>query len=135
MEQTEKVAMTVMTDVRMLILLVMTTIVVPPESVLGGEVSVSRHFKGDIFSQQGNNNKILATHLVATENTPYSAVLREKSWTVDRKKEESNTEAEDLNFDVRATLPCLHISSNYNQICYQIVIRFVLMNPQFLFAN
>ena len=84
MEQTEKVAMTVMTDVRMLILLVMTTILVPPESVLGGEVSVSRHFKGDIFSQQGNNNKILASFLVATENTPYLAVLREKSWTVDR---------------------------------------------------
>ena len=83
MEQTEKVAMTVMTDVRMLILLVTTTIVVPPESVLGGEVSVSRHFKGDIFSQQGNNNKILASFLVATENTPY-LVLREKSWTVDR---------------------------------------------------
>ena len=85
MEQTEKVAMTVMTDVRMLILLVMTTIVVPPESVLGGEVSVSRHFKGDIFSQQGNNNKILASLLVATENTPY-LVLREKSWTVDKKE-------------------------------------------------
>ena len=86
MEQTEKVAMTVMTDVRMLILLVMTTIVVPPESVLGGEVSVSRHFKGDIFSQQGNNNKILASLLVATENTPYLVVLCEKSWTVDKKE-------------------------------------------------
>ena len=90
MEQTEKVAMTVMTDVRMLILLVMTTIVVPPESVLGGEVSVSRHFKGDIFSQQGNNNKILATLLVATENTPY--LVREKSWTVDRKEKRATRE-------------------------------------------
>ena len=74
------------TTVRMRILLVMTTSVIALPHVFAGEVSVSRHFKGDIFSQQGNNNKILASLLVATENTPYLAVLREKSWTVDKKE-------------------------------------------------
>ena len=134
MEQTEKVATTVMTDVRMLILLVMTTIVVPPESVLGGEVSVSRHFKGDIFSQQGNNNKILATLLVATENTPY-LVLRKKSWTVDKKREDSNTEAEALNFSIFEQHSLAHLIQLQSDLFSNCKIRFFLMNPQFLFTN
>ena len=126
--------MTVMTDVRMLILLVMTTIVVPPESVLGGEVSVSRHFKGDIFSQQGNNNKILASLLVATENTPY-LVLRKKSWTVDKKREDSNTEAEALNFSIFEQHSLADLIQLQSDLFSNCKIRFVLMNLQFFFAN
>ena len=50
--------MTVMTVVRMRVLLVMTTImVITLPRVFSGGVSVSRHFKGDIFSQEGKNNK------------------------------------------------------------------------------
>ena len=36
-------------------LAVMTTSVITLPRVFGGEVSVSRHFKGDIFSQEGEN--------------------------------------------------------------------------------
>ena len=36
-------------------LAVMTTSVITLPPVFGGEVSVSRHFKGDIFSQEGEN--------------------------------------------------------------------------------
>ena len=132
MEQTEKVATTVMTDVRMLILLVMTTILVPPESVLGGEVSVSRHFKGDIFSQQGNNYKILASLLVATENTPYLVL---QSWTVDKKEKIQNTEAEALNFSIFDQHSLAHLIQLQSDLFSNCTIRFVLMNLQFFFAN
>ena len=57
-----KVAMTMtvttMTRVgRMRILLVMTTSVIVLPHVFAGDVSVSRHFKGDIFSQEGNSER------------------------------------------------------------------------------
>ena len=47
------VAMTVM--MVKIFLAVMTTSVITLPRVFGGEVSVSRHFKGDIFSQEGEN--------------------------------------------------------------------------------
>ena len=67
---------TVMTTVTIMrILLVMTISVITLPRVFGGEVSVSRHFKGDIFSQEGNNKRILAV----TQNNPYLGVGGEKS--------------------------------------------------------
>ena len=62
------------TVVRMRILLVMTTSVFALPHVFAGDVSVSRHFKGDIFSQEGKNNKrergILGTILVVSTKQP-----------------------------------------------------------------
>ena len=46
------------TTVRMrIVLLVMTTSVIALPHVFAGDVSVSRHFKGDIFSQEGNSQR------------------------------------------------------------------------------
>ena len=47
--------MTVMMVKMKIFLAVMTTSVITLPRVFGGEVSVSRHFKGDIFSQEGEN--------------------------------------------------------------------------------
>ena len=50
--------MTAVTTMRMRILLVMTTTtIVALPHVFAGDVSVSRHFKGDIFSQEGNSQR------------------------------------------------------------------------------
>ena len=46
--------MTVMMVKMKILLAVMTTSITLPRA-FGGEVSVSRHFKGDIFSQEGEN--------------------------------------------------------------------------------
>ena len=72
-----KVAMTMtvtmMTRVgRMRILLMMTTSVIVLPHVFAGDVSVSRHFKGDIFSQEGNSKR----ERDETENNPYLGAWR-----------------------------------------------------------
>ena len=47
--------MTVMMVKMKIFLAVMTTSVITLPRAFAGEVSVSRHFKGDIFSQEGEN--------------------------------------------------------------------------------
>ena len=112
-----KVAMTVMTVMRMRMLLVMTTImVITLPSVFGGEVSVSRHFKGDIFSQEGKNNKreeSWGQFWWLAQNNP-NLVEKSSAVTTEKKRRQRLLTCNHL------TLPLAHLklSSNYNQICF-----------------